>query len=127
MDRHRSIWSGRKTVWSIGRKSVWSGSGRKSESSRRSDRKSGRSGGSPDTNTSILPTFLQHLVEGDLKGFQAELCDFTSSDSDLDLEWNVDIEIISQQDKTLDSIRPHSSEHSGHSILLDVSNGLWVS
>ncbi|KAJ7797090.1 hypothetical protein B0H14DRAFT_3494164 [Mycena olivaceomarginata] len=68
---------------------------------------------------SILLTFLQHLVEGDLKGFQAELCDLTSPDSDLDLKWNVDVEIISQPDKTFYSICPRGSEHSGHSILLE--------
>ncbi|KAJ7323502.1 hypothetical protein DFH08DRAFT_787850 [Mycena albidolilacea] len=70
-------------------------------------------------NASILPTFLRHLLEGDLKGFQADLCDLTSPDSDLDLEWNVDVEIIRQRDKTLYSIRPCGSEHSGHSILLE--------
>ncbi|KAF7372585.1 hypothetical protein MVEN_00121300 [Mycena venus] len=73
---------------------------------------------------SALPTFLQHLVEGDLKGFQAELCDLTSPDSDLELEWNVDVEIFSQRDKTLYSVRPrssrpHGSEASGPSILLE--------
>jgi hypothetical protein len=81
-------------------------------------------------NTSILPTFLQHLVNGDLKGFQAELCDLTLPNSDLDLEWNADVEIISQQDKTLYLICPRSSEHSGHSILLEsaetVTMGLAV-
>ncbi|KAJ7811506.1 hypothetical protein B0H13DRAFT_1666774 [Mycena leptocephala] len=70
-------------------------------------------------NASVLPTFLQHLLEGDLKGFQADLCDLTSPDSDLGLEWNVDVEIIRQRDKTLYSVRPCGSEHSGHSILLE--------
>ncbi|KAJ7304752.1 hypothetical protein DFH08DRAFT_1055374 [Mycena albidolilacea] len=70
-------------------------------------------------NASILPTFLQHLLEGDLKGFQADLCDLTSPDSDLDLEWNFDVEIICQRDKTLYSVRPCGSEHSSHSILLE--------
>ncbi|KAJ7334612.1 hypothetical protein DFH08DRAFT_707134 [Mycena albidolilacea] len=68
---------------------------------------------------SVLPTFLQHLVEGDLRGFQAELCDLTSPDSDLALEWNVDVEIISQQDKKLYLIRPRGSEAPGPSILLE--------
>ncbi|KAJ7796839.1 hypothetical protein B0H14DRAFT_3494341 [Mycena olivaceomarginata] len=62
---------------------------------------------------SALPTFLQHLLEGDLSGFQAELCDLTSPDSDLALEWNVDVEIISQRDKKLYSIRPRGSEAPG--------------
>ncbi|KAJ7892502.1 hypothetical protein B0H14DRAFT_2335317 [Mycena olivaceomarginata] len=68
---------------------------------------------------SVLPTFLQHLLEGDLRGFQAELCDLTSPDSDLALEWNVDVEIISQQDKKLYLIRPSGSEAPGPSILLE--------
>ncbi|KAJ7888381.1 hypothetical protein B0H14DRAFT_2337247, partial [Mycena olivaceomarginata] len=68
---------------------------------------------------SVLPTFLQHLLEGDLRGFQAELCDLTLPDSDLALEWNVDVEIISQQDKKLYLIRPRGSEAPGPSILLE--------
>jgi hypothetical protein len=71
------------------------------------------------SDASVLPTFLQHLLEGDLRGFQAELCDLTSPDSDLGLEWNVDVEIISQQDKKLYSIRPRGSEAPGPSILLE--------
>jgi hypothetical protein len=71
------------------------------------------------SDASVLPTFLQHLLEGDLRGFQAELCDLTSPDSDLALEWNVDIEIISQQDKKLYSICPRGSEAPGPSILLE--------
>ncbi|KAJ7881500.1 hypothetical protein B0H14DRAFT_2340334 [Mycena olivaceomarginata] len=68
---------------------------------------------------SVLPTFLQHLLEDDLRGFQAELCDLTSPDSDLALEWNVDVEIISQRDKKLYSIRPCGSEAPGPLILLE--------
>ncbi|KAJ7793986.1 hypothetical protein B0H14DRAFT_2622356 [Mycena olivaceomarginata] len=68
---------------------------------------------------SVLPTFLQHLLEDDLRGFQAELCDLTSPDSDLALEWNVDVEIISQRDKKLYSIRPCGSEAPVPSILLE--------
>ncbi|KAJ7732816.1 hypothetical protein B0H14DRAFT_2639770 [Mycena olivaceomarginata] len=73
---------------------------------------------------SALPTFLYHLLEGDLKitgdqqGFQAELCDLTSPDSDLELDWNVDIEILGQGESTLYLIRPRHSETSGPSILL---------
>jgi hypothetical protein len=70
-------------------------------------------------NASVLPTFLQHLLEGDLSGFQAELCDLTSPDSDLALEWNVDVNIISQRDKKLYLIRPRGSEAPGPSILLE--------
>ncbi|KAJ7789412.1 hypothetical protein B0H14DRAFT_3503022 [Mycena olivaceomarginata] len=43
---------------------------------------------------SALLTFLQHLVEGNVTGFQAELCDLSSPGSDLELEWNVDIKIF---------------------------------
>ncbi|KAJ6454959.1 hypothetical protein C8R47DRAFT_960036 [Mycena vitilis] len=74
----------------------------------------------PDDDPSPLRIFLRHLLDGDLKGFQAELCDLTLQDSDLQLDWNVDVEIFGHREgKTIYSIRPHGSEASGPSILLD--------
>jgi hypothetical protein len=68
---------------------------------------------------SAFPTFLQYLVEGDLNGLQADLCDLTAPDSDLQFDWNIDVEIFSQRDKTLYAIRPRGSEASGPAILLE--------
>ncbi|KAJ7859849.1 hypothetical protein B0H14DRAFT_2350966 [Mycena olivaceomarginata] len=48
----------------------------------------------------------------------SELCDRTSPDSDLELDWNVDVEILGQGESTLYLIRPRHSETSGPSILL---------
>ncbi|KAJ7473910.1 hypothetical protein B0H11DRAFT_1728787 [Mycena galericulata] len=69
--------------------------------------------------TSALPTLLHHILEGDLNDAAADLCDLTSSDSDLQLDWNVDVKTIRQQDKTLYEIRPRGSEASGPTILLE--------
>ncbi|KAJ7856241.1 hypothetical protein B0H14DRAFT_2352813, partial [Mycena olivaceomarginata] len=49
---------------------------------------------------------------------KTELCDLTSPDSDLELDWNVDVEILGQGESTLYLIRPRHSETSGPSILL---------
>ncbi|KAJ7450350.1 hypothetical protein FB451DRAFT_1052286 [Mycena latifolia] len=73
----------------------------------------------PVRETSALPTLLQHILEGDLTGVPADLCDLTSPDSDLELDWHVDVKILSQRDKTLYEIRPRGSGASSPSILVE--------
>ncbi|KAJ6601700.1 hypothetical protein DFH09DRAFT_900336, partial [Mycena vulgaris] len=69
--------------------------------------------------TSALPTFLEHLLDGNLNGVVADLCDLSSPDSDLALDWTVDVKIFRQRDKTLYEIRPRGIEASSPSILLE--------
>jgi hypothetical protein len=68
---------------------------------------------------SALPSFFQYLVDGDLNGLQADLCDLTSPDSDLQFDWNIDVEIVSQRDKKLYVVCPRCSKACGCSILLE--------
>ncbi|KAJ7128013.1 hypothetical protein C8R44DRAFT_733402 [Mycena epipterygia] len=67
---------------------------------------------------SALLTLLQHILEGGLKSFPADLCDLLSPDSDLELDWNVDVIIHNQRDKKLyeislsdDERRRSSADH----------------
>ncbi|KAJ7220375.1 hypothetical protein C8J57DRAFT_1536850 [Mycena rebaudengoi] len=69
--------------------------------------------------TSALPTLLEHILGGDLKAIPPNLCDLTSPDSDLELDWNVNVKIFRQWEKTLYEIRSRGSEASSPSILLE--------
>ncbi|KAJ7500187.1 hypothetical protein B0H11DRAFT_1714903 [Mycena galericulata] len=73
----------------------------------------------PVPELSALPTLLHHILQGDLNGIPANLCDLTSPDSDLSLDWNVDVKIFGQRDKTFYEIRPRGAEASSPSILLE--------
>ncbi|KAJ7757422.1 hypothetical protein B0H14DRAFT_3598836 [Mycena olivaceomarginata] len=60
----------------------------------------------PIPQTSALPIFLHHVLEG-------------SPDSDLELDWNLEVKILRERDQTLYEIRPPHFEASGPSILLE--------
>ncbi|KAJ7759957.1 hypothetical protein B0H16DRAFT_1313158 [Mycena metata] len=69
--------------------------------------------------TLALPTLLHYILQGDLGAAPANLCDLTSPDSDLINDWNVDITVFRQQDKTLYEICPRGSEASSPGILVE--------
>ncbi|KAJ7079226.1 hypothetical protein B0H15DRAFT_788157 [Mycena belliarum] len=67
----------------------------------------------------FVPILLQHILAGDLTGVAADLCDLTSSNSDLELDWGVDVRILQLGGQTLYEIRPRGSEGVGPSVLLE--------
>ncbi|KAJ7718907.1 hypothetical protein B0H16DRAFT_1796329, partial [Mycena metata] len=69
--------------------------------------------------TSVLPTLLHYILQGDLKAAPTNLCDLISPDSDLNNDWNVDVTVFRQQDKTLYEIRLRGSEASSPLILVE--------
>ncbi|KAJ7732598.1 hypothetical protein DFH07DRAFT_968358 [Mycena maculata] len=69
--------------------------------------------------TSALLTLLSHILEGNLNDAAANLCDLTSPDSDLQLDWTFNVKTIRQRDRMLYEIHPRGSEASGPSILLE--------
>ncbi|KAJ7176581.1 hypothetical protein C8R46DRAFT_889507 [Mycena filopes] len=68
----------------------------------------------------VLPGWQQqdHMLTGDLTDV-ANLCDLTSSTSDLKLDWVVDVRILTQGSKTFYEIRPRGADTFGPSILLE--------